>query len=206
MDDDANGRRLLVHILEQIGFEVREAADGQAALETWERWRPHLIWMDMRMPGMDGREATRRIKAAPGGAETRIVALTASSFEEERADILAAGCDDFLRKPYRAATLLELMDKHLGVRYVYGEAGAAPEPPAAGEGDPAEALRSLPGPLLERLERAAVRAEMSEIDRLIGEVAGQNPAAAARLRALADGFEYARIAEWVRISQRLDQK
>ena len=202
VDDDANGRRLLVHILEQIGFEVREAADGQAALETWERWRPHLIWMDMRMPGMDGREATRRIKAAPGGGETRIVALTASSFEEERAEILAAGCDDFLRKPYRAVTLLELMEKHLGVRYVYGEAGAAPEPPAAGEGDPAEALRSLPGPLLERLERAAVRAEMDQIDQLLGEVAAQSPAAAARLRVLADDFEYARIAEWVQVARR----
>ncbi|HRD90545.1 MAG TPA: ATP-binding protein, partial [Accumulibacter sp.] len=193
-DDDANGRQLLARILEPLGFEVRGVGDGQAAVEVWAQWRPHLIWMDMRMPKLDGREATRRIKATPEGRETKIVALTASSFEEERAEFLAAGCDDFLRKPYRATTLLELLEKHLGVRYLHGAAEAAVEEPAAVESDLAEALRSLPGELLARLEQAAVRAEMGEIDRLIEDVAVRHPAAAARLQALADDFEYARIA------------
>jgi len=197
VDDDANGRRLLAQILEPLGFAVEEASDGQAAVEAWERWKPHLIWMDMRMPVLDGREATRRIKAAPGGAETKIVALTASSFEEERAEILAAGCDDFLRKPYRATTLLELLEKHLGVRYLYGETGAVVEESAADAGDPAEALRSLPDALLARLEQAAIRADMGEIDRLIGEVADRSQPAATRLRALADDYEYGRIADLV---------
>jgi signal transduction histidine kinase/CheY-like chemotaxis protein len=200
-DDDANGRRLLVGILEPLGFAVREAGDGQATVEEWERWKPHLIWMDIRMPVMDGREATRRIKAAPGGAETKIVALTASSFEEERADILAAGCNDFLRKPYRAAAPLELLEKHLGARYLYGETGAATEQPLD-DSALADALRSLPGALLARLEDAAVRSDMSEIDRLIGEVADHNPPTAARLRASADDFEYARIADLARVARR----
>ncbi|MDS4057848.1 MAG: two-component regulator propeller domain-containing protein, partial [Candidatus Contendobacter sp.] len=196
VDDDANGRRLLAQILEPLGFAVEEAADGREAIAVWERWRPHLIWMDMRMPVLDGREATRRIKAAPGGQETKIVALTASSFEEERAEFLAAGCDDFLRKPYRAAALLELLEKHLGVRYLRAEAGAVAESAERlpDENALAEALRALPGELLARLEQAAVRAEMGEIDRLIEEVAGHNRPAATRLRALADDFEYARIA------------
>ena len=200
-DDDANGRRLLAQILEPLGFAVEEAADGLEAIAIWERWRPHLIWMDMRMPNLDGREATRRIKAAPGGAETRIVALTASSFEEERADILAAGCDDFLRKPYRAAAPLELLEKHLGARYLYGETGAPTEQPLD-DSALADALRSLPGALLARLEEAAVRSDMGEIDRLIGEVAGHNQPTAARLRALADDFDYARIADLVQVARR----
>ena len=202
VDDDANGRHLLAQLLRPLGFAVEEAADGLAAIAVWERWRPHLIWMDMRMPNLDGREVARRIRAAPGGAETRIVALTASSFEEERAEILAAGCDDFLRKPYRAAALLELIEKHLGARYLYGEAGTAPEQALDGAAL-ADALRSLPGDLLEQLARAAVRAEMGEIDRLIGEVAVQTPPAAAGLRALAEDFGYTQIAELAQGAQRL---
>ena len=200
-DDDASGRRLLAGLLEPLGFAVEEADDGLEAIAAWERWRPQLIWMDIRMPNLDGREATRRIKTAPGGAETKIVALTASSFEEERAEILAAGCDDFLRKPYRAATLLGLLEKHLGARYLRGEAGAATER-APDDDALADALRPLPDELLARLAAAAVRAEMGEIDRLIGEVAGRNPPAAARLRALADDFDYASIADWAQEGRR----
>ena len=195
-DDDANSRRLLVQMLTPLGFAVEEAGDGHAAIAAWERWHPHLIWMDMRMPKLDGRQATRRIKAAPGGAETRIIALTASSFEEERAEILAAGCDDFLRKPYRAAALLELIEKHLGVRYIYGDAAAAP---AALDGDAlADALRLLPADLLALLEEAATRTDMNEVERLVRQVGAQDPAAGARLQALANDFDYAGIASVLR--------
>ncbi|HNJ49956.1 MAG TPA: response regulator, partial [Accumulibacter sp.] len=195
-DDDANSRRLLVQMLTPLGFAVEEAGDGHAAIAAWERWQPHLIWMDMRMPKLDGRQATRRIKAAPGGAETRIIALTASSFEEERAEILAAGCDDFLRKPYRAAALLELIEKHLGVRYIYGDAAAAP---AALDGDAlADALRLLPADLLALLEEAATRTDMNEVERLVRQVGAQDPAAGARLQALANDFDYAGIASVLR--------
>ncbi|MBL8399062.1 MAG: response regulator [Candidatus Accumulibacter sp.] len=199
-DDDDNSRRLLAQILEPLGFVVEQAGDGLEAIALWERWRPHLIWMDMRMPNLDGRQATRRIKAAPGGDETRIIALTASSFEEERAEILAAGCDDFLRKPYRATTLLELMEKHLGTRYLYGEQAAATTP-AVDDHALADALRSLPDELLARLEQAAIRTEMNQVERLIGEIAGHSQAAATRLQALADNFDYDRIAELLRESR-----
>ncbi|HRD49006.1 MAG TPA: ATP-binding protein [Candidatus Contendobacter sp.] len=182
VDDDANGRRLLAQILEPLGFAVEEAADGQAAVAAWERWKPHLIWMDMRMPVLDGREATRRIKATPEGRETKIVALTASSFEEERAEFLAAGCDDFLPKPYRAAALLELLEKHLGVRYLRAEAGAVAE---SAERPPDE------NALAEALE-------MRHVAQLVEEVATHDPALAVRLKALADDFEYARIADLTR--------
>jgi CheY-like chemotaxis protein len=108
-----------VRLLTPIGFEVREAANGQEALELWEIWEPHLIFMDMRMPIMDGHEATRQIKASEKGKCTIIVALTASSFVEEGAQIIADGCDDYLTKPFKEAILFKVMQKHLGVKFIY---------------------------------------------------------------------------------------
>ena len=72
-------------------------------------WSPHLIWMDIRMPVMNGLEATRRIKGNEAGVDTKIVALTAHALEEERIEILEAGCDDFIRKPYRASEIFDAL-------------------------------------------------------------------------------------------------
>ena len=199
-DDDAGSRRLLVQMLKPPGFAVEEAGDGQAAITVWERWHPHLIWMDMRMPNLDGWQATQRIKSAPGGADTKIVALAASSFEEERAEILAEGCDDFLRKPYRAATLLEMIEKHLGVRYIYGEAAEAA--PAMDDRARVHALQSLPDEWLARLEEAAIRAEMNRVEQLIEEVSAQSQAIAVDIQVLADDFDYRRIIALVQRARR----
>jgi CheY-like chemotaxis protein len=100
---------------------VREAENGQQAVALWDSWQPHLILMDMRMPVMDGYEATKRIKFHLKGQATVIIALTASAFEEDRTMILSAGCDDFVRKPFQEEVLLEKIATHLGVRYVYEE-------------------------------------------------------------------------------------
>ena len=112
-------RDVLVLLLRSVGFDVREAVDGQEAIAVWEEWEPHLIWMDMRMPVMNGYEATRHIKASTKGQATVIIALTASAFEEERTVVLSAGCDDFVRKPFREAEVFDKMADYLGVRYTY---------------------------------------------------------------------------------------
>ncbi|MCP4579124.1 MAG: response regulator, partial [Deltaproteobacteria bacterium] len=83
VEDDEASRDLLVKLLRTVGFEVQDAVNGQDAIEVWENWQPHLIWMDMRMPIMDGYEATSRIKNLPDGKDTIIIALTASAFEED---------------------------------------------------------------------------------------------------------------------------
>ena len=132
-DREAN-RKLLVKLLSSLGspphgFEVREACDGLEGVRVWEEWQPHLIWMDMRMPVMDGYEATRRIKCTTRGQATVIVALTASAFEEDRVTILSHGCDDFVRKPFRADEIFERLETHLGVRFLYEELGGMPAPP-----------------------------------------------------------------------------
>jgi signal transduction histidine kinase/putative methionine-R-sulfoxide reductase with GAF domain/DNA-binding NarL/FixJ family response regulator len=134
IEDHAPSRKLLVNLLTSIGapfdqthgkpplgFEVREAASGQEGLQVWESWGPHLVWTDMRMPGMDGYEVTRRIKATPQGQSTVVVALTASAFEQDRASILAEGCDDFVRKPFLEQDIFDVLARHLGARFVYEE-------------------------------------------------------------------------------------
>lgn len=113
VDDDAGSRQLISRLLSPMGFSVREAADGQQALAACEKWQPRLVWMDIRMPGMDGIEATRRLRATPAGQQAKIIALTTSCFEEDRQSMFAAGCDDFALKPFRESELLQLLAKHL---------------------------------------------------------------------------------------------
>ncbi|MBD2777859.1 hybrid sensor histidine kinase/response regulator [Iningainema tapete] len=119
VEDKWENRQLLLKMLLPLGFEVREAENGLDGVRIWETWEPHLIWMDMRMPVMDGYEATKQIKAHLKGQATTIIALTASAFDEQRNIILSIGCDDFVRKPFQEEVILEKMGQYLGVRYVY---------------------------------------------------------------------------------------
>ena len=145
VEDHSESRQLLVSLLRSLGFEVQEAANGEAAIDLWQTWQPHLIWMDMRMPMMNGFEATQRIRemSATNGGQRQaafhsalspqssffpiIIALTASAFEEDRAKVLAAGCNDFVRKPFRENVILAKIAEHLGVQYVYEETESSEE-------------------------------------------------------------------------------
>jgi len=121
VEDHLESRKLLHRILEIVGVEVREAANGREAVEISEQWQPHFIWMDIRMPVMNGLEATRLIKSTEHGKLTKVVALSAGAMEEEKEIILAAGCDGFIRKPYREEEIFEVMAGHLGLNYLYQE-------------------------------------------------------------------------------------
>ena len=88
-------------LMADIGLNARLAENGEQCVELFQEWHPQLIWMDRRMPVMDGIEATRRIRQLPGGKDVKIVAVTASAFKEQRRKLLDAGMDDFVRKPYR---------------------------------------------------------------------------------------------------------
>jgi CheY-like chemotaxis protein len=200
VEDRENNRRLLVRLLESLGFEVQEAENGQVALEVWEHWQPHLIWMDMQMPVMDGHEATQRIKAAAGGQATAIIALTATAFEEDRAEILLQGCDDFVRKPFRMEEIYDMLAKHLGVEFLYQE---GPAPRAPGRPAPAPtpaapallpgALAGLPAGWVSDLREATTRADLDLILSLAGQIRGQHPALADALAELAQNYEYKKI-------------
>ncbi|MGB3294743.1 MAG: PAS domain S-box protein [Phormidesmis sp.] len=122
VDDVDLNRKLLTYLLSNAGFEVREVINGKEAIAQWKAWRPHLIWMDLRMSAMSGEEATQAIKALDVEGHTRIIALTASVFDDNRAAALASGCDDFVSKPVRATEIFEKIEQHLNVRYQYAEA------------------------------------------------------------------------------------
>jgi CheY-like chemotaxis protein len=154
--------------------------------------------MDMRMPVMDGYEATRRIKTNLRGQATAVVALTASTLEEERAVVLSTGCDDFVRKPFQEAQIFETMRKHLGVRYIYKE--SSPEPSAAASTSTAlipAALDTLPNTLLIALEQALLTTAPDEIEQIIAQIDRYDSDLARVLAALAADFEYARMLAWL---------
>ena len=200
VDDKEVNRKLLVKMLGPLGFELREAVHGQQALETWEGWDPHLIFMDMRMPVMDGYEATRRIKATTKGQATIIVALTASALEEDRAVILSEGCDGYMRKPFREADLFGALEQHLGARFVYQEA-AGDQRPAASESHRDTAVlkdgRALPAVLaamspewVADLRRATVVGNLKAILAVIEQVREHDAALAEALAGLARDYSH----------------
>jgi signal transduction histidine kinase/ligand-binding sensor domain-containing protein/CheY-like chemotaxis protein len=121
VDDVDDNRLLLKSLLESVGFSVHEAVNGEEGIQQFKDWQPHLIWMDMRMPVMDGYEATRRIRALPEGKAVNILALTASAFKEQEEKILAVGCDAVLHKPYREQDIFTAMAEQLNLHYIYEE-------------------------------------------------------------------------------------
>ena len=165
VEDQWENSQFLVKLLTPLGFKVREARNGQEGITAWEQWQPHLILMDIRMPVMNGSEATQTIRAieqdrerqrlrheatqghketvplssrsAPSSAysprptasaPTKIIALTASVFEETETAAVAIGCDDFLRKPIQENVLLAKLAESLGVRYLYEESDQQGQP------------------------------------------------------------------------------
>ncbi|MGL5805120.1 MAG: ATP-binding protein, partial [Xenococcaceae cyanobacterium] len=121
VDDRPENRDLLIQLLDSVGFQTRSAKNGLEAIALWQEWQPHLIWMDLRMPDLDGYAATRQIKSTPDGKNTVIIALTATVFEEQRSKIFAAGCDDVVRKPFQEQVIFDKLAEHLGIKYLYQE-------------------------------------------------------------------------------------
>ncbi|MEJ2660016.1 MAG: response regulator, partial [Desulfobacteraceae bacterium] len=187
-EDSAENRLLLTTLLQKIGFQVREAENGKAAVDIFNRWRPHFIWMDVRMPVMDGLEATRRIKATGAGKATLIVALTAHALEEEKARILAAGCDDFVRKPYREEEIFEIMAAHLGIKYVYAVGRENPDPVGPEVDLRPEQLATLPADLRARLYQSVVELDEDRILALIEKIKMVDAPMAAVLSTFVDKF------------------
>jgi CheY-like chemotaxis protein len=201
VDDKQVNRQLLVKFLSPLGFELREALNGEDAIEIWEQWEPHLIWMDMRMPIMDGYEATRRIKSTTQGQATVIVALTASALEEDRVIILSEGCDAYIRKPFREDEIFGALDKHLGVRFIYEEV----EPDSI-EGRVFDSDERLPGirtrtELLEsfevippswisELEQAAILGDLGSLETVIYKIREKDIVLADVLADLARNFNH----------------
>ena len=109
VDDNEQHLYLLETILKNSGYNVESASNGAEALEKTRANPPDMIISDILMPVMDGYEATRKIRKLPGGAEVKIVAVTASALEEDQGAILGAGCDGLVRKPFQDHEIFDAM-------------------------------------------------------------------------------------------------
>ncbi|MDM9381306.1 PAS domain S-box protein [Chlorogloeopsis sp. ULAP01] len=217
VDDRQENREPILQLLSSVGFEVEAATDGQQAIALWQTWQPQLVFMDMRMPVMDGYEATREIRAREatgqkdketrGGGEnlfvsrirTVIIALTASAFEEQKATILAAGCDDLIRKPFREQVLFEKIAQHLGVSYLY----AQPEAILAQEKNPqaspailfSELITIMSAQWLAQLHQAALQVDGDRIIQLLEQIPQTHSALAEGITDLVRRFCFDEILE-----------
>jgi signal transduction histidine kinase/CheY-like chemotaxis protein len=121
VEDSAQNRLLLSAILRRVGVQYKEAVNGEEAVELFKQWQPDLIWMDMRMPVKDGYQAIKEIRQLTSGQQVKIIAITASAFKEEQPQILSAGCDDLLLKPYKPQQIYSVMSKELGMKFEYSK-------------------------------------------------------------------------------------
>lgn len=190
VDDRNENLQVLTTLLKMVGFETNKAITGEDAVELFEKWGPDLILMDLRMPVMDGYEATRRIKATDKGSRTPIVALTASTFEHDRKRIEQMGMQGYICKPLRESELFGTIGKVLGITYIYED-----ETPSSQEiylndneliaGDIDKLQDSL---RLQMLDALAV-ADMKHLKKLIGSIEQEYPEVANHLMALAKKYD-----------------
>ena len=198
VEDQIENQLLLTQLMTSVGFQVKIAENGARAVELFQSWQPHLIWMDRRMPVMDGMEATRRIRKLPGGKLVKIVAVTASAFKEQREEMLNCGMDDFVRKPYRFNEIYECMTKQLGVKYTYADA-AANESSSDVALTP-EMLEVLPSPLRQELRDALESLESERIDAAIQQVSAHDAKLHGVLRYLVENYNYPAILQALQVS------
>lgn len=218
VDDREDNRQLLVKILSPIGFAVAEASNGHEAVEIWESWHPHLILMDLRMPVMDGYEATIEIRARIKQRQeeqqrnkemtipssqfqiSKIVALTASIIErEKRSFALLVGCDDFISKPFRKADIFDTLTKHLGVKYIYScstgfsSTGDRNQLSESISNVTLSSIPRLPAEWINNMRLTIRSADLDLIAKTIEEIRGDHAELADILQSHLDNFDYEKI-------------
>ncbi len=195
-DDKDSNRTLLAQILGRVGFEIREVANGQEAVLEVEKWNPHLILMDTRMPVMNGYEAIRLIRSSEGGDRIKIISITASVFGEERQKALEIGADDFLGKPFREEILFDKIKALLGVEYVYSQEIL----PQLAEQSAKSALlikkiAKIPPAFISQLHNATLSADLDQMLELIRQIENLDLDLAKALKSLAESFKYQKLLE-----------
>ena len=190
VEDHLDNQLLLAQLLESVGFQIKIAENGRQGVQLFQSWHPHFIWMDIRMPVMDGIQATQQIRELPGGKEVKIVAVTAQAFVEDRREMLAKGMDDYLSKPFSASEVYNCISQQLGVEYLY--ASAAPQVEEDVILTP-QMLTVLPQSLLSELEQALESLEVDRISAVISKVGVHDPVLQKSLSQLTENYDYPAI-------------
>ena len=192
VEDMPKNRELLADLLHPIGFEVKEACNGLEAVEICQQWRPDLVWMDLRMPVMDGYEATRQIKASQNPPV--VIALTGSAFKQEKYLALEAGCAAFISKPFRTEVIFEKMAELLGVQYIYKSATALDQAASSVVTELTHAdMQSMPPEWVAQLRQAATRVDSQEIYRLLEEIPSEQAKISSYISQLVENFRFEEI-------------
>ncbi|MEO1621411.1 MAG: ATP-binding protein [Cyanobacteria bacterium J06632_3] len=196
-EDVSASRELLVTLLSNVGFEVKATQNGEQAIALYQSWQPHLIWMDMRMPIVDGYEATQTIREIAAKQPTtkqtpvKIIAITASAFEREKVAVLASGCDDFVRKPFETHTIFEKMAHHLGVRYRYKHESDSVEASLSADvsaTDVSDTIAMMSVDWLRQFHQAAIAVDAEVLHTLIEQIPQEHHQLANRLTDLTQNF------------------
>lgn len=208
-DDDPDTRELLRELLLPMGFIVAEAADGIEAVAQTRRFKPDLIIMDRRMPVLNGLDASKRIRAQRAYQRTKIIMLTASVFDEQRQEALAAGVDDYLRKPLQEDELYAALELQLRIHFQLksittpataptstpaSEATTVPTTAAAVD---AVALAALPPALRQSLRLATEELNRTKLLAVLEHIAPDNAALARGITTMADEFRYRELWELI---------
>jgi two-component system, sensor histidine kinase and response regulator len=203
VDDQQENRLLLVKLLTDLGLEVREATNGQEAIALWQVWQPHLILMDIRMPVLDGYQATKWIREQETSAinaknqqnqASKIIALTAHASNSDRDLAITMGCDDYISKPFKAEILFDLIAKYLGISYLYAESEASStNNDLSNNVLTPESLSVMPVTWITQLQQAALLCNEEKVLVVLEQIPPEYESLAAELRQLSQNFEFHRI-------------
>jgi two-component system, sensor histidine kinase and response regulator len=195
VDDQPENRQLVFELLREVGFTVKEAKNGSEAVQTFQKWAPHLIVMDIHMPVMDGYEAIRQIKAMEKGKSLPIIAISANAFIEDEKKALDTGANVYVRKPIKDFELFNAIETCLGVHYEDEDENKQAHSLEI-EKDAsisAKILAGLPEVLIDSIRQATLTANLGHLLDLINQVGQQSPQAADQLRLLANNYQYDRL-------------
>jgi PAS domain S-box-containing protein len=190
-EDQRDNQLLLSKLMTDIRQEVRIADNGEQCVQLFQSWRPDLIWMDWRMPVMDGAEATRAIRGLNGGDKVKIVAVTASAFKEELSELQVTGMDDYVSKPFRINEIYECLSRQLGIEYSYRE--VKPVVTVTPESLTPKRLLGVSEKLREKLRSALESLESERINIAIEQIGEADADLAQLLKQATDNFDYPAI-------------
>lgn len=208
VEDNWANRVLLQNLLTELGFEVQTAVNGQTAIECWQIWRPHLIFMDIRMPEMNGYDATQEIRRLESLAQgktadapcTKIISLTAGVFESNQ---LEFGFDDVVCKPIQEATITQIIAHHLGVRYIYDDISTPyPELPSPATSVPltTEIFQALSTDWIRQFHAALIQLKQDDMLALIASLPPENAVVAQPLTQKVQDFDYEFLLDLIQTS------
>lgn len=212
VEDQSYNRQLLYQILSPLGFEIQQATDGEQAIDVWENFCPHLIWMDLRIPLIDGYEVTREIRrreksqglSISSPERTIIIALTASAFTEERILAMEVGCDEFVHKPIEVSKIMTYIAKFFGNQYHLSETRQEVESISPDVDKIANQLAEMPLKWRSALADAVMTLNEPEMNSLIEEISPQASELAIALRQCAENFDYESIWEMLEVQPDLN--